>query len=306
MIIATHWHDDHIRGMARLVAECRNALFCCSQALRADEFLGMVKVFKTRPLIAAGPGVREIDAVFHAIISQERVARLASANKTVLRLSETETAHGAPCTVTALSPSDRQIHLSLGEIASLIPGVETKYRCTPQRPNHTTVVTWVQIGDIAILLGGDLEETRDPETGWSVIVTSAERPNGRAKVFKVPHHGSANGHNDDVWSEMLEQQPFAILAPWNRGTQLPTPGDVERITALTDQAYSTARLATHRSRRKLPSAVEHQLRAMGVQIMRAEPRTGGVRLRNGGNGAPHDWYLQLWQDACHLSQVHQG
>jgi hypothetical protein len=292
--------------MARMVAECRNASFCCSQALRAGEFFGMVKVFKTRPLIAAGPGIREIDDVFETLISEKRVARLASANKAIMHLNATETSHGIPCTVTALSPSDKQILLSLAEIAALIPGVETKYRCTPQSPNHTTVVIWVQIGDIALLLGGDLEETGDSETGWSVIVASADRPNGSANVFKVPHHGSANGHNDDVWSKMLVRHPFAILAPFNRGTKLPSPCDVERITRLTDRAYSTASLAMQRSPRRLPRAVEHQLSAMGVQITRAEPRTGGVRLRNGGSDAPNDWKIQLWQDACPLSQVHSS
>ena len=41
MVVATHWHDDHIRGMARLVAACPSARFCCASALKTDEFLGV-------------------------------------------------------------------------------------------------------------------------------------------------------------------------------------------------------------------------------------------------------------------------
>jgi glyoxylase-like metal-dependent hydrolase (beta-lactamase superfamily II) len=37
LIVATHWHDDHVRGLARVVARCREARFACSAALRARE-----------------------------------------------------------------------------------------------------------------------------------------------------------------------------------------------------------------------------------------------------------------------------
>ena len=33
LIVATHWHDDHIRGMAKLVEVCSKANFCCTNAL---------------------------------------------------------------------------------------------------------------------------------------------------------------------------------------------------------------------------------------------------------------------------------
>ena len=38
MVIVTHWHDDHIRGVARLVQECPHADFVCPAAFRSDEF----------------------------------------------------------------------------------------------------------------------------------------------------------------------------------------------------------------------------------------------------------------------------
>ncbi len=35
-----------------------------------------------------------------------------------------------------------------------------------------TSKVWIEIGNLFILLGSDLEETSDPQTGWSVIVGS--------------------------------------------------------------------------------------------------------------------------------------
>lgn len=42
LIVATHWHDDHIRGLATLVKRATNAEFICSAALRCEEFLMLV------------------------------------------------------------------------------------------------------------------------------------------------------------------------------------------------------------------------------------------------------------------------
>ena len=38
LIVATHWHDDHIRGLARLVSECKEATFSCAAALCREDF----------------------------------------------------------------------------------------------------------------------------------------------------------------------------------------------------------------------------------------------------------------------------
>lgn len=42
LVVATHWHDDHIRGMNELVGACREAEFCCAGALLQREFLTAV------------------------------------------------------------------------------------------------------------------------------------------------------------------------------------------------------------------------------------------------------------------------
>ena len=36
LIVATHWHDDHIRGLAEVVRTCAAADFYCSSALRTN------------------------------------------------------------------------------------------------------------------------------------------------------------------------------------------------------------------------------------------------------------------------------
>ena len=60
LIVATHWHDDHIRGMGSLVEICDNATFCCASVLCKNEFLAAVSAMARRPMSAAGSGMQEL------------------------------------------------------------------------------------------------------------------------------------------------------------------------------------------------------------------------------------------------------
>ena len=48
LIVATHWHDDHIRGMGEVVEVCDKAAFCCASALGAEEFLAALAALERR------------------------------------------------------------------------------------------------------------------------------------------------------------------------------------------------------------------------------------------------------------------
>ena len=60
MIVATHWHDDHTRGMSRIVEECTSARFCCAPALRDKDLLAVVEGLEGKTGFRMSSGVREI------------------------------------------------------------------------------------------------------------------------------------------------------------------------------------------------------------------------------------------------------
>ena len=41
LIVASHWHDDHIRGLGELVSRCPEADFGCANALGSREFMSV-------------------------------------------------------------------------------------------------------------------------------------------------------------------------------------------------------------------------------------------------------------------------
>jgi hypothetical protein len=67
--LATHWHDDHIRGIGTLVETCRSAQFCLSSALRAKEFLTLVAAYGKRTMMVSS-GIKEFRAVIEALQSR--------------------------------------------------------------------------------------------------------------------------------------------------------------------------------------------------------------------------------------------
>jgi hypothetical protein len=128
------------------------------------------------------------------------------------------------------------------------------------------------------------------------------RPQEVASLFKISHHGSANGHHDGIWTTMLINGPMAVLTPWTLGgSDLPQPGDVQRIGNLTPNAYSTSRL-TAPGLQWLPQAARRTIREAQIKIRQIEPPTGFIRLRTDASSPlPSVWALTASQDAVRLS-----
>jgi hypothetical protein len=298
-IVATHWHDDHVRGMAAQVEAFKQARFCSSSALTRSEFLATVVAYEERHNIAGGSGVSELSRVLE-------ILRLRSGSTSPVRAAPGRSILSLPASgalpervVRTLSPSDKQFDMFLAQMGTLMPkALKTKTRMPDQSPNDISIAIHITIGDQAFLLGADLEECGDAELGWSAILADAERPKTQAQVFKIPHHGSENGHCEGVWTQMLVKNPISIVTPWNRNKGLPTPTDVQRITALTHAAFCTS--SSNGQRPKRTYSVEKQIRETVGHIRAAQQKTGWIRVRNGGVQSPSIWSIDCSDQAISL------
>ena len=291
LIVATHWHDDHIRGMARMVEACDGADFCCAAVLGRQEFLSAVGALEARPFSDTGSGVREIHSVFSRRGDAASRQIFALANQRILKRGE--------CEVWSLSPDSAVFEDFLRSIGRWVPVErQTKTRFPDPSPNEAAVALWVGIGDAALLLGADLERR-----GWTGILQSGARPSGAASVFKIPHHGSGNAHEPGVWTHMLTPNPFAVLTPWRRGRgALPTRRDVQRILACTKNAYATTKtdsLRTGSARRG--QTVERTIRESGIRLRHLPMSPGWLRLRRPLD-SPTPWTVETFGPACHLEE----
>lgn len=274
LIVATHWHDDHVRGLAALVEACPHADVCISAFLTNEEFLTTVFAHDERPLTAVTSGVREMRRVLD-LRRGRRVIR-AVADRRILQIPELS--HGKECEVWALSPCDGAHERFLQSLSKLVPGAGSqKRRVAAIAPNSCSVVVLLTVGSLAILLGADLEE-EGVVKGWSAILSSAGRPNRKAAFFKVPHHGSSNAHHPDVWRHMLVEDPVYAVAPYDRGHKLPTNEDLARLLKGGAQGYLTAPLK--KSNVKRTGTVGRVLSDMGINVYPICASTGQVRARS--------------------------
>jgi len=306
-IVATHWHDDHVAGISATLSSCENAIFCCPQALSSKDFLHLAELYRESPGTLP-PGPREIrDAIeIAARRSKERklnMLRFASADK-LLWISSDKSAK-----IVALSPSDEMSRRATEFMARAyevaIAGGAALDRLTPNTPNDTAAAIRIEVGDRSVLLGSDLESGKDARLGWSAVLTSPTAQEGKSAVFKVAHHGSKSGHHDDVWSTMLEDQPWSLIAPFRWGRhRLPNATDRARIRGLTNKAYLTA----HPDKDAVPT----EKRAPKVDAFIAQTTNarrlacgpvGHIRLRISLSNPEDQGTVELFDGALDLAKV---
>jgi len=290
--------------MSQLVAECVSAEFSCSLALQREEFLRLVgKVGRQEAIRTRGL------AEFYMVVERLKVRALGKPEVPPIKWSDANkrllyrpgSGECPEVVVTSLSPSDSSISLALQQFRDLLPkNYERRKSVVACGPNHSAVVLLVQVADHAILLGADLEETEHPGTGWTVIVDSPERPQVLSSVFKVPHHGSVNADQPRVWSDMLVENPVAVLTPFRRGTKLPSEEDKARICGHTREAYSTAStkpLKQARGDRVADKIIKDTVKS----IREIEGQVGHIRLRRFvGEKDSGKWDVELVEPAQDL------
>jgi Metallo-beta-lactamase superfamily len=298
LICASHWHDDHVGGIADLIQACGSAEFACSAALNRSEFVELASIYNQNRTLIQPSGPSEMYNVL-SLLEQKRKPPL----RVVAGLPFFRRTHGdvrLSCVVTALSPSNVEFDRFLRAIANVYPALRTSksLRVPDLQPNDLSIAMWVEVGNLNILLGADVEEHDDPKRGWSAIV-AVRGGNPRASLFKIAHHGSITGHYPGIWTDLLTKRPHAVLTPWNRGSKLPTEADCTRITSLTDLAFATSRPTPRRQKRK-EAAVDRTLDEANISIRDIEPPTGFVHLR--AEASSLNWTFTLSAEAITLDK----
>ncbi len=305
MVVATHWHDDHVRGLGQLVEQADNATLICSSALGFSEFLEVVQAFGDEdPLFTQTKrtgGILEMRRALAAI--QERGSQHVKQVLADMRIMHDTTGHHLE--LWALSPSQGELQLAqttlrrdfqraLAQLPSgNTSGSNPVGRLKAHRPNHSAVALWLRVGDHVALLGADLEETGNASLGWSAVIASTARPTDAAALVKVPHHGSATGHHQAFWSTLATPQVAGVLTPFVRGSvRLPKDSDVARLRGYCPRLYQTAP-STPASARHPKSAVRRTLDERTRSIKSLHTAFGHVRVR-GPLGNPGELSFQTF------------
>jgi hypothetical protein len=275
LVVASHWHDDHIRGLYKILEECSSARFACSSAMVSKQFVMLGQVYASSSLEESG--VNEFQRIHSLLEKFDTIAVRALANRKLWEGTKVATGLPFDATLYSLSPSDEVVLACEKELAAFVSTQGNQRRVPAPRPNHLAVVLQLIIGKESILLGSDLEN--HPRHGWQVIVGDKLRSQMQSSAFKVAHHGSVSGHHDQVWQLMLDKNPYAFLTPLNTGTKLPSLQDIQRIRKLTNKAYITADPDARVTKRPQPKEVERTLKEAGIEIRPTFTSQGQIRFR---------------------------
>jgi hypothetical protein len=297
LIVGTHWHDDHIRGFTQIVRRCRRARVALSMAFTERDFLSAMFLIEPRSMMRRS-GMREFWELWNYLREEKRPPRFASADQLLWRRS-----NGLPAEAVALSPSDQDVAIALQRLRDLI---DEAARTGPLEfiqsldPNAASVVTWIRVGPLVVLMGGDLESAVDPGRGWLAVLTTDAWQGSESTVFKVPHHGSDNAYEPRIWAEMLAGDPVAVVTPFVfMATRLPTAAQRAVIRGHTSRAYLTAPADVGSAAHTYTSVVADMVDAATRSFGTLEQRPGHLRVRadvdSGGT-----WSVDLFGPAAAL------
>ena len=281
-VLATHWHDDHVKYISTVFERCSNAKLAISSALRNEEFVAFLSTHEQQPLSKLDSGGTEMLQCLKLADRKNRKVKPILEDTIICDWDTNSLSHGKHVRLRALSPSGKQFHNFLQRIGTTmeqLPRSAKKRICNPDQ-NSLSIVSLLELGnDDSILFGADLENSTDTDVGWGAVVNLRNGRMPLSSLFKIPHHGSSNAHNNDVWAKLIANEPCSITTPWKKGGKfIPSESDKHRISKLSGEAYLT--IENPESLKKRYSYdVRKQIKNSSVKFSSAKYRCGHVRVR---------------------------
>ncbi|NNN06108.1 MAG: MBL fold metallo-hydrolase [Elusimicrobia bacterium] len=297
LVIASHWHDDHIRGLAQVLEESKIASFACPAVMAGKEFLSLKELYEHSD-VRHNSGINEYTRIFNILSARGTHAQRALASSRLLNSVAGKEGSFFNVELWALSPTHAAMDAYIKQLVKPITEQGPQRRITNLKPNDTAMVLQLIAGADSALLGSDMEN--HGASGWGFILDAPGRPPQMSSSYKVAHHGSASGDHPITWSGLLNPQPFAFVTPFHNGrVRLPTAADIARIKGLTDKSYITAVPPRELKSRSLPRSVQRTIDQNLVKIWTSYSSSGHIRFRF-TPGTPMTREVSLFRGATKL------
>lgn len=308
LVVATHYHDDHIAGIGELHEACNSAHFGCSMALNSAEWGSLVSIYRNYHH-AAGSGIDEFRRVMTTLQKRAEAGKIVAPIFCLTHRGIRDPVLLGPAELTCLAPSDAAVAIMQARMREeVLPKSQRRRLRVPSlKQNDSSVVLSVRVGAASALLGADLEERGRAGLGWQAILDALPTDYQPHDGFKIPHHGSSTGYHPDVWGRLVSRDGWAVVTPYNRQkVPLPTGSDCTRILKMigTDNAFITSAPGWAKFRHPDP-AVQKTSQEATLAIAPEQPKDGHVRLRR--SIAPSAlWVVELFGEAHPLSSIQRA
>jgi len=231
----THPHEDHYRGLGRLLKDFQGSLKHVWRVLDVgDRYFNAIKEYLTHMRKASGllPGPDDMDdlSALTRIIAEMREAhqtrstefKYLGQSKTLLK----RTCHGEALTLSGCGPADQDVETALLNLCGWLEDARAGKALRKFDPNAASGALLLRWGKAGVLLGGDLLSGDNEYGGWEAVHKEIDSP---VQVIKAAHHASEGAHHEALWKRLNPH--LTIVTPFQhaKGEQPPRPKRIAHL-----------------------------------------------------------------------------
>lgn len=294
IVVISHFHNDHIKGLNRIIEVCPNADICISSALNTKEFDAYIKAISEPDAnFAQTSEFNKVMQHFGKLKNEGRL-KFAVADRYIFKQDN--------ISVVALSPCDNDIVESDINFSNLIKVKENTQTSDKSaaliNPNHYSVVLRVfdEKSKHEMLLGSDLEVRTNG--GWDAVCACALSPKpNKVNVFKIPHHGSVTGYHEDTWTHLINGSPECLLTTYN--SVLPAKDMLDKYGSKAKGLYCASTPSNHNKPDNFKNILKSLARSNSTAVLqRKNSRYGYIKVQNYLSENPQ---IEIFGDAIKIA-----
>jgi hypothetical protein len=247
-VVATHWDQDHIAGIPRVVRAADSATVVLSAALKSRDFVTLAIRHQARTYASPlGSGTKDFVRLLDLVERDKRDLRIVMQDTVLLERDGVR--------LVALSPSSSTaIDALTASSVAVLEAASTGDSVVEPTPNAASVVLAIRFAHGDVLLGADLETA-----GWQMALQATTAHGLQARMFKVPHHGSGDADDPAIWTNHMSADAVYAVTRFNNGDRsLPSDQDRARLRGRSHAGHVLGASAT---RRHLHGVVGRRVRA---------------------------------------------
>jgi hypothetical protein len=274
-VVLTHWHQDHITGIANILQTASpDAKLVISPIIQREKF----NEYMTIGVLEENESTTEFAKIMKFMVENRSRIIVPTPNRLIYPYSANDVE------IFTLSPNDADLFEYINSID--LPDEQRKTIYSFPESNILSIVMLIKFGNDGVLLGSDLETTTDVNSGWKGLVNSYYHSENKPSLIKIPHHGSINAHYDDLWTMVLKDKPLSVLTVFNKGRKLPAEGDIDRIKNLSRRLFIVG------DQTKRSKEIERKAKKImkDVTIVAIPNRIGLTRFRRSANAL--EWRVE--------------
>ncbi|MFQ5455358.1 MAG: MBL fold metallo-hydrolase [Nitrospirota bacterium] len=288
-VVLTHLHEDHFMGMEKILSAFKKRI---RRVCRYDgDGVRELQTYWAKDTYAGSSVIQRASSLFEVFKEaiKDGAKNLRLGENTILLQEDKVLSNGKRFTahIQALTPSGESIERYKDLLYRNLSPNKPIVKLPDRDHNLIASALWISVGKLKILLGSDVENGINDQTGWRGVVNNPCVPDLRVHAIKVAHHGSKNAHYAPAWDLHKQKKTISLITPFFMSNPpLPADSDIVRIRRLSRRVGLTTTIKLDRPdkyyTREVTKRIERMTRRWKVK--HASKEIGLLRLRYNMDG----------------------